>query len=244
MPTMCMEELIKLIETRQSSRGLFDPERAIAKDDMEKILEAARWAPTAHNMQNFEIVVVDDKKSLAAISEIKRPPNLTFIRENYQQLSFSEDELRRKKVGISAAMFPKSWQTPDPKLEDVGDEDRDAFMARQIMSSSALLLVLYDPRRRAPASENDFLGAISLGCAMENMWLMAVSLGIGVHIVSSLSEKGTEKEIKKLLDIPDNFIIGFTMRLGYPVAPIHYLRVRRDLEDFTHHNGFKNEGLD
>ena len=51
---------------------------------MEKILEAARWAPTAHNMQNFEIVVVDDKKSLAAISEIKRSPNLTFIRENYQ----------------------------------------------------------------------------------------------------------------------------------------------------------------
>ena len=44
----------------------------------------------------------------------------------------------------------------------------------------------------------------------------------------SLSEKGTEKEIKKLLDIPDNFIIGFTMRLGYPVTPVNYLRVRRD----------------
>jgi nitroreductase len=236
--------MIKLIKTRQSSRGLFDAERAIPKEDMEKILEAARWAPTAHNMQNFEIVVVDDKKSLAAISAIKRSPNLTFIKENYQQLSFSEDELRRKKVGILAAMFPKSWQTPDPKLEDVGNEDRDSFMARQIMSSSALLFMLYDPRRRAPASENDFLGAISLGCAMENMWLMAVSLDIGVHIVSSLSEKGTEKEIKKLLDIPDNFIIGFTMRLGYPVAPISYLRVRRDVEDFTHHNGFRNKGLD
>jgi len=238
------EIMIKLIKTRQSYRGLFDPERAIPKEDMEKILEAARWAPTAHNMQNFEIVVVDDKKSMATISEIKRSPNLTFIRENYQQLSFSEDELRRKKVGILGAMFPKSWQTPDPKLEDVGNEGRDEFMAQQILSSSALLIVLYDPRRRAPASENDFLGAISLGCAMENMWLIAVSLGIGVHIVSSLSEKRTEKEIKKLLDIRDNFVIGFTMRLGYPVAPINYLRVRRDLEDFTHHNGFKNKGLD
>ena len=141
-------------------------------------------------------------------------------------------------------MFPKAWQTPDPKLEDVGNEDRDSFMARQIVSSSALLFMLYDPRRRAPASENDFLGVISLGCAMENMWLMAASLDIGVHIVSSLSEKGTEKEIKKLLDIPDNFIIGFTMRLGYAVAPINYLRVRRDLEDFTHHNRFKNKGPD
>ena len=78
MPTMSVEELIKLIETRQSSRGLFDPKRAIPKEDMEKILEAACWTPTAHNMQNFEIVVVDDKKSLATISEIKRSPNLTF----------------------------------------------------------------------------------------------------------------------------------------------------------------------
>jgi nitroreductase len=244
MPTMSREELLKLIETRRSSRVRFDPKRAIAKEDMEKILEAARWAPTAHNMQNFEIVVVDDKKLLAAISGIKRSPNLTFIRENYQQLSFSEDELLRKKVGILGTMFPKSWLTPDPKLEDIGDEYRDSYMAGQITSSSALLIVLYDPRRRAPASENDFLGAISLGCVMENMWLMAASLGIGVHILSSLSEKGAEKEIKKLLDFPDSFIIGFTMRLGYPVEPINYLRVRRDLEDFTHHNGFKNKDLD
>ena len=41
--------------------------------------------------------------------------------------------------------------------------------------------------------ENDFLGVISLGCAMENMWLMAHSLGIGVHIVSSLSGNEVEE---------------------------------------------------
>jgi nitroreductase len=83
-----MQELMQLIENRQSARGLFDPERAIPAEDMEKILEAARWTPTAHNMQNFEIVVVDDKQPLAAISEIKVPVDPTFIRENYPQLSF------------------------------------------------------------------------------------------------------------------------------------------------------------
>ena len=117
-------------------------------------------------------------------------------------------------------------------------------MARQIVSCSALLFVLYDPRRRAPASENDFLGAVSLGCAMENMWLVADSLGIGVHIVSSLSESSVEKSIMEMLNVPDNFVIGFTMRLGYPVGQAKYLRVRRDLEDFTHRNGFGNKGLD
>jgi nitroreductase len=234
-----MQELMQLIENRQSARGLFDPERAIPAEDMEKILEAARWTPTAHNMQNFEIVVVDDKQPLAAISEIKVPVDPTFIRENYPQLSFTEDELRRKKTGIMGTMFPKSWQTPDPDLEEIKNEDRSAFMAKQIVSSSALLFVLYDPSRRAPASEGDFLGILSLGCAMENMWLMANSLGIDVHIVSSLSGKKVATEIAKLLDLPDNFSIAFSMRLGYPVTPVHYLRVRRDRDDFVHHNGFR-----
>jgi len=234
-----MQELMQLIENRHSARGLFDPERAIPTEDMEKILEAARWTPTAHNMQNFEIVVVDDKHLLAAISEIKVPPNLTFIKENYPQLSFTEDELRRRKTGIMGTMFPKSWQTPDPDPEEIKNEDRSGYMARQIVSSSAILFVLYDPSRRAPASEGDFLGILSLGCAMENMWLMANSLGIGVHIVSSLSGEQVATEIAKLLNLPDNFSIAFSMRLGYPVTPVHSLRVRRDRDDFVHHNGFK-----
>ena len=234
-----MQELMRLIENRQSTRGLFDPERAIPAEDMVKILEAARWTPTAHNMQNFEVVVVDDKQLLAAISEIKVPVDPTFIRENYPQLSFTEDELRRKKTGIMGTRFPKSWQTPDPSLEDIENEDRGAYMAKQIVSSSAILFLLYDPSRRAPASEGDFLGNISLGCAMENMWLMASALGIGVHIVSSLAVKKVAAEIAKLLNVPDKFRLAFSMRLGYSVTPVHYLRVRRDRDDFTHHNGFK-----
>jgi nitroreductase len=234
-----MQELITLIENRQSARGLFDAKRAIPAEDVEKILEAARWAPTAHNMQNFEIVVVDDKSLLAAISEIKAFPDLTFIKENYRQLSFTQDELRRRKTGVLGTMFPKSWQTPEPNLEDIEHEEWSAYMAKQIVSSSAILFVLYDPNRRAPASEGDFLGIISLGCVMENMWLTANSLGIGVHIVSSLSGKTVATEIAKMLKVPDKFVIAFSMRLGYPVMPVHYFRARRDREDFAHHNGFK-----
>jgi nitroreductase len=189
-------------------------------------------------MQNFAIVVVDDKNILAAISKIKSQPDLTFIKENYQQLSFTEDELRRRKVGVLGTMFPKSWQTPDPSLEEIKSQDWSESMSKQIISCSAIIFVLYDPSRRAPASEGDFLGIISLGCAMENMWLMANSLGIGVHIVSSLSRKEVAKEITKILRVPANFVIAFSMRLGYPVAPVHYLRVRRDRDDFASHNGF------
>jgi len=101
----------------------------------------------------------------------------------------------------------------------------------------------YDPSRRAPASEGDFLGIISLGCATENMWLMAEALGIGFHVVSSLASGSAEKEVKHILGIPDSLRIVYAIRLGYPVSGSEYLRVRREVGDFTHYNRFGNKGL-
>jgi len=102
-----------------------------------------------------------------------------------------------------------------------------------------MLIVVYDPAKRAPASEGDFLGILSLGCLMENMWLMANSLGIGFHILSSLSAETVEEEVKKILNIPENLKIAFSCRLGYVVsAPAKYLRVRREKKDFTNYNKF------
>ncbi|HYA86579.1 MAG TPA: nitroreductase family protein, partial [Nitrospirota bacterium] len=194
-----MEKLLELIQTRHSARELFDPGRALSKKDLHYILEAGRWAPTAHNMQNFEIIVVDGRKLLESIANLKYPTSLVFVRENYQQLSFSEEELRSKKVGILGAMFPPSWRKPDVKPEDIKEVEENPYIRKAIQSSAALLLVLYDPRRRAPASEGDFLGIMSLGCVMENMWLMANALGIGCHVVSSLSVGPVQEDLKSLL---------------------------------------------
>jgi nitroreductase len=76
-------------------------------------------APTAHNMQNFEIIVVDDKKQLEELGNIKSKISEDFLRENYQRLSFSEEELLQKMVGILEIMFPPSWRTPDAKWYEV-----------------------------------------------------------------------------------------------------------------------------
>jgi nitroreductase len=93
-----MQDILKLIQERHSARAPFDPQRPVATQDLRQILEAARWSPTAHNMQNFEIVVVDDTKILETLGEIESHISEEFIQENYQQLSFSEEELRQKKA--------------------------------------------------------------------------------------------------------------------------------------------------
>jgi len=238
-----MTDILKLMQQRQSTRVAYDPNRLVAKEDLRQIIEAARWAPTAHNMQNFEIVVVDDKKVLEKIGNIKSQVSEAFIRENYQQLSFSEEELLRKKVGILGTVFPADWRDP-ARLDKAVRESRPTPLNQRINGSPALLIVVYDARKRAPASKGDVLGFISLGCVMENMWLMALSLGISVHVLSVFAGDAVEKEVKQILSISEYMKIAFALRMGHPVSkPAKRLRVRRDAEGFTHHNRFGNKGF-
>jgi nitroreductase len=107
-----------------------------------------------------------------------------------------------------------------------------------------LLIVIYDTRKRAPASEGDMLGILSLGCVMQNMWLMAEALGVSVQILSAFGGKEVEDHLHRILEIPSHMKIAFACRLGYPAAtPGRYLRVRREIREFTHHNRYGNREL-
>ena len=240
---VAMNDLLKQICDRHSGRVMFDMKRPVAKKDLRQILEAARWAPTAHNMQNFEVVVVDDKKILEVVAKIKRPISAAFIRENYPLLSFSKEELLKRKVGILGSSFPPSWRDP-AKLDEAIKNSRPEPLGDQISKCPVLLIVVYDPARRAPASEGDFLGHISLGCMTENMWIMANALGLAFHIFSTLGTDPVEKDVKAILNIPENLKIVYGIRLGYAADKSNkMLRVRRDIEDFTHHNSFGGKGI-
>lgn len=237
-----MREILKVIQERHSSRVPFDPNHPVSKEDLRQILEAARWTPTAHNMQNFEIVAVDDKAVLEQIGNIKSRLSEEFLRENYEQLSFSADELEKNKIGILAAGFPSDWVDP-AKIAQVARDSAPMPLANSIRGSPVLLLVFYDPQKRAPASGGDVLGFMSLGCLMGNIWLAAEALGISMQILSLSATASVEKELKQLLGVPDLLKIAYTIRLGYPASPARGLRVRRDIEDFTHHNRFGDRGI-
>lgn len=237
-----MNEVQRIIQERQSARVPFDPNQKVSKEDLRQILDAGRWAPTAHNMQNFDVIVVDDKEVLEIIGNVKSRISEVFLRENYEELSFSKEELLKKKTGILGAMFPPAWVDPS-KMSEASRKSEPMPLTQSIRGSPCLLIVVYDPQKRAPASEGDVLGFISLGCVMENMWLMAQSLGIGLQILSAFAAAPVENEIKKILGIPEQLKIAYSCRLGYPNGASKYLRVRRDIEDFAYYNKFGTKGI-
>jgi nitroreductase len=229
-----LSKIIEIIKQRQSDRLPYD-ETPLQKKDIDQIIEAAKWAPTAHNMQNFEVVLVDDARLLSKIGKITSHTSLTFLRENYRQMSFSKKELQRKKVGVLGSMFPPTWRDIS-KLRKASRKVR--ALSQTIQGSPVLLIVIFDPRKRAPASRGDFLGIVSLGCVMENMWLAAQSLGIGFQVMSVFSEGSVETKVKRVLKIPKDLKIAYAIRLGYSGTRPDYLRVRRDAKMFLHHNQY------
>ena len=61
------DRVLYAIETRHSSRAPFDPTWHVTGRELARVLEAARWAPTAHN---FRLVTIDDPSVLAELGRI------------------------------------------------------------------------------------------------------------------------------------------------------------------------------
>lgn len=65
-----MQDVLEIIKTRRSVRRYKDQE--VPKEFIDKILEAARWAPSAINVQPVRLVVVQDKEIKKVVGDAAR----------------------------------------------------------------------------------------------------------------------------------------------------------------------------
>lgn len=61
-------QLIAALNQRYATK-LFDPEKKIAADDLDTLLESLRLTPTSYGLQLMKTIVVDDQKTRAALFE-------------------------------------------------------------------------------------------------------------------------------------------------------------------------------
>lgn len=234
-----MRDISSVIQSRHSTRGAFDLTRAITSEAQTLVLDAARWAPTPTNMQNFEIVVVNDRAQLEAIGKVPAEMSEEFLRETYAALSHTDTELRKKRTGILASSFPVDWTNPEAWDPESDSRSQLTFLERAIGEAPLLMLVLYDASKRAPGSHGDSVGLIGLGCVLENMWLVCESLGLGFHVLTVVSDGAVEQQLKDILKVPARMKIAFACSMGYAADPAAtYTRVRRNLRDFVHYNQY------
>jgi nitroreductase len=220
------EDLLAVIAARRSSRGRFDPGRRVDERDVVRIVEAARWAPTAHNQQNFELVIVDDPAVIDELGELRAPVSRAYVEDTLALCSWSLDELFARRVGVLGTEFPPAWHGSEP--------DDARRLAASIAGAPLLIFVLHDPSRRPPGT--DLLGPISLGCVLENMWLAATAAGLDVQLLTTITEADVADEIARVLRVPASLRVAFALRVGHALSPTTPARVRREARAIVHRN--------
>ena len=197
------KDLLELVKKRRSIRHFEN--KIPSTDVILKIMEIARWAPSASNSQPWTFMVVTDKTIKEKIFEIVgKPDNI-------------------------------------PDLPDPSTDSRMASRRRSFMNG-ALIFIFGDKRIGKNFSEKLYYSSLANVVLYIN--LAAASLNLGSKYVGQFCIEQNELKLKKLLNIPEDFGLYYTISIGYPVKTPSSRPVR-ELSEILHLNGFeKSKFLD
>ncbi|GAA5213026.1 5,6-dimethylbenzimidazole synthase [Corallincola platygyrae] len=169
----------RVIRSRRDVRGNRFVSDPVPDSMLEKIFEAAMWAPSVGYSQPWRFITVHNQDTKRKVAE-------SFATENQK----------------ASALFTDDKQALYQQLKLEG-----------IKEAPVNLAVYYCPSEQPVLGQTSMpdMGRFSVVCAIENMWLMARALNIGVGWVSILDPT----KVSEALQAPDHWeLIGY-LCLGY-----------------------------
>lgn len=202
--------LLELVKKRRSIRK-FKPDM-VPDELVNKILDAARWAPSGANHQPWEFIVIKDRAVKDKVAAI-----ILDVLRNNQKLEFT----REKDLQHPSSSRP---------VEELGFKDAPVF-----------IIAVGDPRTRqaqvlaAQQEQNSYVS--SMANAFIYMHLAASALGLGSQWLSSSHQYLSQALIKQELGIPRGYDLYDMFVLGYPDHSPRPRKVR-ELEEIVHRNHY------
>ena len=249
--------VLDAIIQRRSHRGTFQ-QRDIETDDLEKLIEAARWAPSPFNVQPWELVLIQEtagKSALADLTEravIAQFKDANFLDDNSRWMRLTEKEWQELGDGVLLAdhvTLPKPLQDAPEKLLQHLLKNAKSFtllghlgagkipakeIALQVREAPLLMLVTMNCKRYPPGEGGSRWMWLSMGMLIQNILLGATALDIGVQFVSAPLERSIDREqIRQLFNIPIFHEVITLLRLGY-VEKETESAVRLPTSEFVH----------
>lgn len=211
---MDYDSLLELVKNRRSIRRFkSDP---IPDEQVEQIIEIARWAPSGYNMQPWEFVVVKRESLKKKIVESI----------NFYLSQIPEMEKKRE-----------SWQGRPWKANGLIDTEGD-------YSEAPVFIILYgDLRTRAglpmgvryEKQRQDIIFTSSLANAFMYMHLAATTLGLASQWISGIQNAYANVAVRGLLGIPPEMVIFDMMALGRPALKPS-AKFMRERQEITHYD--------
>ncbi len=192
--------LLDFLRMRRSVRNY--KKRIVPRELVEKLVEAARYAPTGGNAQSLAYTIVDKE-------------------ETFESLALLLLEIVKNKVALcrdEKALAALSPEEADGLREELPyfeltvsefEEGIDPFFYR----APVVVVVHADPSLTACPTEDATLGTYQ-------MMLMAHSLGLGTCYIHYLYEYADESPgVREILDVPAGNKVLMAFTLGYPAIP-------------------------
>jgi len=252
-------ELLEIIKKRRNHRGKFQ-KRSIAQADIEKLIEAARWAPSPFNTQPWELILIDSDEKKGTLAEIVRKSiieqfkDAKFLADNGIWMRFSRDEWRKRGDGVlleehvNLPDFIKDKNRLRPLLKNArhlsflghlgaGKLPGNEF-AQWVQEAPLLILVLMNNNRRSPGQNGYTWMLLGMGALIQNLHLQATTLNIGLQYVSApLETEADRQKVRELFSIPPHYECISLLRLGY-LEETPGDCVRLEASEFVHCNSF------
>lgn len=196
-----MSELYEAMSTLRAVRRLRpDP---IPHDVLERVLQAACWAPTGGNMQPWRVVVVRSAERKAKLQEIYEPEWRDYTAANRARLA-------QHSVGMDTDKLRRTLAAGD-------------HLAAHLSEAPAILMFCADPTSMyitdAKLDRISMVGGGSVFTAVQNAMLACREEGLGCTLTTLHCLR--EPEVQAALDIPAGWATLAMVPIGYPVGTGH-----------------------
>jgi nitroreductase len=207
---MSEHDLYSIMQTTRAVRKLRpDP---IPDEVLQRVLQAATWAPSGGNRQPWRIIVVRDEQAKRRLQQLYAARWIPYAAAGRAQLA-----------GVPEAMA----QRAEASLA-AGD-----YLAANWHQAPATLVFCFDPGglhiTDSKLARPSVVGGASLYPAVQNTLLACRAEGLGCVLTTLLC--ANEPEIRALLDIPEPWATSAFVPIGYPVGRGHGPLARRAVGD-------------
>lgn len=182
------EELLALMRSRRSVRRFL--ERRPPREEIERLIEAARWAPSNHNRQGWRFIVFEDPGAIRELAEQVRSNLLERGKAVPPQAAHLAEEVAQH----------ATWFGDAPCLVLVLHK-RPVSIGRELLAGL--------PHPALVSGE-----PMSAAMAVENMLLAAHAMGLGACVLTG--PLLAREAMAGIPHLPSGFEVSCLVALGYP----------------------------
>lgn len=179
---------------------------------LERVFQAATWAPTGGNHQGWHIVAVREPDIKQALEDLYRPHWEGYI-PGYE---------------AHMASMPEAARASSARTLAAG-----TYLSTHLHEAPLIAVFCFNPDRMtitdSELARPSVVGGGSIYPAVQNLLLACRNEGLGCVLTTLLCKE--EEQVRALLNIPDGWYTAAHVPIGYPVGAGHGAISRKPLTD-------------